>query len=282
MSEPCQPSEATPASSSHPAETLPTPGISRVQIILTPPTPVVGDGGFIRREEDTYKEVTQLDKITEEKEVHVRQEVPDEKQVYTEDEKEVYSPVQAQRIDASEKEVYRPTPSGDGVEKEVYIPTASPDQVGNQFDTGNLFHAEKKVHNAQAPVAGSEQFLETQDDEHTARPSIVQRQLSNVSMAVEKRKKALTTFTTQSNNRMREGYARMEQSVTERGVAIERGANNRFTRLEKGLNDQINRAGKNVNSRVTSLKQSVSSIKKMGSRGQASENENENQRRRSE
>ncbi|KAK7424426.1 hypothetical protein QQX98_000391 [Neonectria punicea] len=274
MSEPYQPSEGTPASSPHPAETSPTSGISRVRIIITPPTPILGDGGSIRREEDTYKEVTQLDKITEEKEVHVRQEVPDEKQVYTEDEKEVYSPVQAQHIDASEKEVYQPTPSGDGVEKEVYVPTTSPDQAGN------VFEAEKEVYNAQTPVAGSEQSLETQDDQHTARPSIVQRQLSNVTLAVEKRKKALSTFTTQSNTRMREGYARMEQSVTDRGVAIERGANNRFTRLEKGLNDQINRAGKNVNSRVSSLKQSVSSIKKTGSRGQPSESESD--RRRSE
>ncbi|KPM42491.1 hypothetical protein AK830_g4077 [Neonectria ditissima] len=234
MSESREPSEGMTASSSHQTQISFTSGVSPVQIILTPPTPIVGNTGSTRREEDTHKEVTPLNQITEEKEVDVRKQFPDEKQVYDEDEKEVYSPnnaVQARHIDSSEKEVYHPTPSVDGAEKEWYGPQTWPVQ------SGHVHMDEKEVLGQAQNVIGSPQPIETQSVENQAQASVVQRQLNNVSVAVEKRKKALSTFTTQSNTRMRESYTRMGQSVTDRSVAIERGASNRLTRLEKDFND---------------------------------------------
>lgn len=271
------------------------------QIILTPPTPIDGHVTPKQDGEDTNKEVIQLGNIFEEKEVYDRKDISDEKQVYTEDSKEVVCIAQAknvepQHVDGAEKEVYYPQIAYDGVEKEVapsqhWSAQSRQDMIEKEVygsDKTNAQHDDpNQRHDHHQEPAISEQSMETQDNEETSK---VQTRFNNMGKAVDKRAKALSTFTTQSNTRLREGYARIGQIITDRSVAVEQGAtgrlkrleqglskrlnrieqgtSKRFNRLEEGFHDQVNRAGKSVDGQVASLKQNINGVKKMGSKTQ--------------
>ncbi|KAH7161023.1 hypothetical protein EDB81DRAFT_783734 [Dactylonectria macrodidyma] len=288
-----------------PIESSP-PSAGPAKIIVTPPTPIDDHVGITGDDEDTHKEVIQLHNITEEKEVYDYREVLEEKQVYVDDSKEaICHPasmgVNSQHIDEAEEKIHHPEawlisaekevlgqqnchiqPMESGkVEKEAY----DPDEAKSQQHDPNQPYDE-----LQLGAMNSGHLVETTDSEaKTAKTqsSVVQRHFNAMSQAVDKRKKALTTFTTQSNTRLREGYAQIEQNVTDRSVAMEQGANvrwkrlgqgfservqrvekgtsKRFNRLEKGFNDQVNRAEKSVDDRVASLKQNIGSVKGLGS-----------------
>ncbi|KAH7020371.1 hypothetical protein EDB80DRAFT_702890 [Ilyonectria destructans] len=301
MFESRQPSAAETVSSFSQSQASASSSATRVEIILTPPTPIDGHVTAKHYGEDTNKEVIQLDNIIEEKEVYDKKDISDEKQVYTEDSKEVVCITQAENVkpqhaDGAEKEVYHPQIAYDGVEKEVapshYWSAQSKhdmtekevygsDKTDAQHDDPN----QRRDHQQESAI--SEQSMETQDNEETSR---VQARINNMSKAVDKRAKALSTFTTQSNTRLREGYARIGQTITDRSVAVEQGATGRLKRLEQGFskrinrieegttkrlnrledgfNDRVNRAGKSVDSQVASLKQNINGVKKIGSKTQ--------------
>ncbi|KAH7126533.1 hypothetical protein B0J13DRAFT_565619 [Dactylonectria estremocensis] len=274
-----------------------------VTIIVTPPTPIDDHAGFTHDDEDTHKEVIQLDNIVEEKEVYNHQEVLEEKQVYVEDFKEAFcdpepTGVNAQHIDATEDKIHDPEARHHSTVKVVLEPQSC------QIQPEKFGMVEKEVYGTDETKPQQHELIQRHDEnqremttpessgkttgaETRTQPSTVQRHFNTMSQAVDKRKKAFSTFTTQSNTRLREGYAQMEQNVTDRSVAMEQGANvrlkrlgqgfseriqrvekgtsKRLNRLEKGFNDQVNRAEKSVDDRVTSLKQNISNVKGLGS-----------------
>ncbi|RMJ18006.1 hypothetical protein CDV36_002296 [Fusarium kuroshium] len=133
---------------------------SSVQIIITPPTPLEAEDPFRRR-----PQVTPLPDVPEKLPLESGDDVekdngrptidPTEKEVYVtrpdveESEKEVYEPrTTVLYADASEKEVYHPTPSQEIIvdEKEVYDPNEAAVQAAIDASEKEVYHFETEAH----------------------------------------------------------------------------------------------------------------------------------------
>lgn len=297
------PVEVTSASDSNP-----------VQIILTPPTPIISTGNFDQRGEDTFKEV--LPAVSEEKEVVQKTDGSDEKEVRIvnegHDEKEVYIP-------AAEKEVY-----DHGLEKEVHDLRIHDGHYEKQIcDTSESIAQVQRINSPEKEVLpqtnhedhkafyhpdGSIQPLPTQDQENEAstaaknpnsnanerRESIstvstetsekkdsaalgyYQRRINKLNQAVDKKKKAWTTFTNNSTAAMTEKANQIDKGFKDRCTAFENGTTTKLNQLDRSISDSVDRAGKNVNTKIANWKmgmgnmksQSMSSVKTLGSRYQ--------------
>ncbi|KAL6410757.1 hypothetical protein AUP68_07189 [Ilyonectria robusta] len=301
MFESRQPSAAETVSSFSQSQPTASSRATRVELILTPPTPIDGHVTARHYDEDTNKEVIQLDNIVEEKEVYYGNEISDEKQVYHEGSKEAVYIAQAgnvkpQHFDGDEKEVYHPQIVYDGAEKEVAPSQYWSAQSRHDMTEKQVFGSDKadahydnpnQRHDHQQEPAISEHSMETQDSEETSK---VKTRLNDMSKAVDQRAKALSKFATKSNTRLREEYARIGQTITDRSVAVEQGATGRLKRLEQGFSKRLNRmeegttkrlnrledgfnnrvirAGQSVDGQVAFLKQNVNCVKKIGSKTQ--------------
>ncbi|SPJ79804.1 uncharacterized protein FTOL_08195 [Fusarium torulosum] len=126
MSEYHQPAE--PQSGASPFQVSSASANNPVQIILTPPTPIVPTGGVGLCGEDTYKEVHRLPDVSEEKDVVEKTGYSDEKQVFDvkagHDEKEVYIPGEGKELydHGLEKEVHNLNLHDGHDEKQFYNP----------------------------------------------------------------------------------------------------------------------------------------------------------------
>ncbi|CVL04047.1 uncharacterized protein FMAN_14860 [Fusarium mangiferae] len=297
------PVEATSASDSNP-----------VQIILTPPTPIVSTGNFDRRGEDTFKEV--LPAVSEEKEVVQKIDGSDEKEVYVvnegHDEKEVYMPAAEKEVydHGLEKEVHDLRIHDGHDEKQIYDTSESVSQV-KRIDSPEkevLTQISHEDHTAFYHPDGSVQSLPTQDKENGAsmaaknynsnanerRESIstastetsekkgssargyYQRHVNKWNQAVDKKKKAWTTFTNNSTTAMTEKANQIDKGFKDRCTAFENGTTTKLNQLDRSISDSVDRAGKNVNTKVANWKmgmgnmksQSMNSVKTLGSRCQ--------------
>ncbi|KAF5545712.1 hypothetical protein FMEXI_5896 [Fusarium mexicanum] len=297
------PVEVTSASDSNP-----------VRIILTPPTPIVSTRNFDRRGEDTFKEV--LPAVSEEKEVVQKTDGSDEKEVYVvnegHDEKEVYIPAaekevydhglekevhdlrihdghdekqiydasggiaQVQRIDSPEKEVIPQISHED--DKGLCNPNGSVQSQSNQNQENEASMAAQK-HNSntnERRESVSTTSTETTKKKDNAARGYYQRHVNKLNQAVDKKKKAWTTFTNNSTTAMAEKASQIDKGFKDRCTAFENGTATKLNQLDRSISDSVDRAGKNVNTKVANWKtgignmksQSMSSVKTLGSRCQ--------------
>ncbi|KAF4996641.1 hypothetical protein FGRMN_4387 [Fusarium graminum] len=269
-----------PMSGSSPFEVSSVSANNPVQIILTPPTPVIPTGISLRGE-DTHKEVHRLPDVSE-KEVVGRTDYSDEKQVYDRNaghgEKEVY-------IAEAEKEAYH-----NGLDKEVH---------NLNLHDG---HDEKQVYDHSIPTQKSDRDVKTIamqtntndprrnsvstestgiSDTQSCRTNYYQQHVNKLNQAVDKRKKAWTTFTNQSSASITDKYNQMDKDFKDRRMAFENGTTAKMSQLDKSISDSVDRAGKNVNTKVANFKksmvnarsQSISSVKSLGMKRQVSSKE---------
>ncbi|KAG5798175.1 hypothetical protein H9Q69_002784 [Fusarium xylarioides] len=299
------PVEVTSASDSNP-----------VQIILTPPTPIVSTGNFDRRGEDTFKEVlpavseekevVQKTDGSDEKEVHVVNEGHDEKEVYIpvaekevyghglekevhdlrihdgHDEKQIYDPgesiAQVQRIDSPEKEVFPQTSHED--EKRFYHPNGSTQDQENEASMAARKYNSNTSERRESISTASTEISEKKD---SAARGYYQRHVNKWSQAVDKKKKAWTTFTNNSTTAMTEKANQIDKGFKNRYTAFETGTTTKLNQLDRSISDSVDRAGKNVNTKVATWKtgmgnmksQSMNSVKTLGSRCQTGTKEGE-------
>ncbi|KAF9775361.1 hypothetical protein IL306_006537 [Fusarium sp. DS 682] len=299
---------------SSPVEVSSASGSNPVQIILTPPTPIVSTGNFDRRGEDTFKEA--LPPVSEEKEVvrktdgsddkevvmnegHVEKEVyipGEEKEVYDHglekevhdlklhhghDEKQVYDTnihnSQVHRIYSPEKEVL-PQTHYESPEKEAYRPGYSAQSLPSQNTGGDSPIAIHK-HNSNTDErreSVSTVSIDTSEKKGNAAQAYYQRHVNKWNQAVDKKKKAWTTFSNNSSTTMTEKVNQIDKGIKDRCTAFENGTTAKLNQLDKSISDSVDRAGKNVNTKVANWKvgmgnmksQSMSSVKTLGSRYQ--------------
>ncbi|CEI61422.1 hypothetical protein FVEN_g5870 [Fusarium venenatum] len=254
-----------------------------VQIILTPPTPIVPTtpGTIDRLSEDTHKEVHRLPDVSEEKEVVPKTDFSDEKQVCDErdayDGKEVYIP-------DAEKEVYDV-----GLDKEVHnLKLHDGHDEKQPYDpnsqTHGVYDAEKEVlcnPNSTADQrrhSTSTESTETSQSQTKANPFCYKRHVGRFNDAVDKKKKAWSTFTNNSSTAMSEKIVQMDKGWKQRVDVFEESTMAKMSAFDRSISDGIDRAGKGYNSTVSSWKtgvvnkrnQSISSMKSLGSKCQIS------------
>ncbi|KAH7234812.1 uncharacterized protein BKA55DRAFT_579488 [Fusarium redolens] len=299
---------------SSPVEVASASGKNPVQIILTPPTPIVSAGNFDRRGEDTFKEV--LPAVSEEKEVVQRTDGYDEKEVYAvsegHDEKEVYIPAAEKEVydhglekevhdlrlhdGHDEKQIYDPTERIaqaqciDSPEKEVLPPTNHEDHKGfhhPNYSTQSLPTQDKENEASMAVQkynsnvnerreSISTASTETSETKDSAARGYYQRHLNKWNQAVDKKKKAWTTFANNSSTTMTEKANQIDKGLKDRCTAFENGTTAKLNQLDRSISDSVDRAGKNVNTKVANWKtgmgnmksQSMSNFKTLGSRCQ--------------
>lgn len=302
------PVEVTSASDSNP-----------VQIILTPPTPIISTGNFDRRGEDTFKEVlpavseekevVQKTDGSDEKEVHIVNEGHDEKEVYIpaaekevydhglekqvhdlrihdgHDEKQIYDPsesiAQVQRIDSPEKEVLPQKNHED--HKAFYHPDSSVQPLPTEDQENEASMAAKNSNSNvnERRESISTASTETSDKKDSAARGYYQRHINKLNQAVDKKKKAWTTFTNNSTTAMTEKANQIDKGFRDRCTAFENGTTTKLNQLDRSISDSVDRAGKNVNTKVANWKmgmgnmksQSMNSVKTLGSRCQISAKE---------
>ncbi|KAF4338969.1 hypothetical protein FBEOM_7145 [Fusarium beomiforme] len=275
---------------SSPVEVSSASGNNPVQIILTPPTPIVSTGDFDQRGEDTYKEA--LPPVSEEKEVVQKPDGADEKEVYVpsaekelydhglekevhdlklhdgHDEKQVYDPStqspQVHRIDSPEKELYHPDYTGQSV----------PSQ--SKGDDSSMAIQKYSRDGNERKESVSTVSTETSEKQGNAAQSYYQRQVNKWNQAVDKKKKSWTTFANNSSTAMTEKVNQIDKGIKDRRTAFENGTTAKLNQLDRSISDSLDRAGKNVNTKVANWKvgmgnmktQSMSSVKTLGSRYQ--------------
>ncbi|EXK28900.1 hypothetical protein FOMG_14775 [Fusarium oxysporum f. sp. melonis 26406] len=304
---------------SSPVEVTSASDNNPVQIILTPPTPIVSTGNFDRRGEDTFKEV--LPAVSEEKEVVQKTDGSDEKEVYVvnegHDEKEVYIPAvekevydhglekevhdlrlhdghdekqiydpsehiaQAQRIDSLEKEVLPQTNHED--HKGFYYPNYSAQSLPTQDKENEASMAVQKYNSntSERRESISTASTETSEKKDSAARGYYQRHVNKWNQAVDKKKKAWTTFTNNSSTAMTEKANQIDKGFKDRCTAFENGTTAKLNQLDRSISDSVDRAGKNVNTKVANWKtgmgnmksQSMNSVKTLGSRCQIGKTE---------
>ncbi|CAG7563665.1 unnamed protein product [Fusarium equiseti] len=243
-----------------------------VQIVLTPPTPIISTttNTLGRHEEDTHKEVHRLPDVSEEKEVVEETDFSDEKQVYdgtaTRDDKEVY-------VVGVGKEVY-----GVGVEKEVHNLTLHDGHDEKQLYNPNgqlgQYEPEKEVvqpdgipmqYSNGTPDRRRESVSSTSTDSKSQNKFCYKRHVNKFNEAIEKQNKAWTNFINNSTEKMDNSRRVFEESTMAKMSA-----------LDRSISDGVDRAGKGYNSTMTSWKtgmankkaQSVSGMKSLGSKYQ--------------
>ncbi|KAF5601365.1 hypothetical protein FPANT_1736 [Fusarium pseudoanthophilum] len=276
------PVEVTSASDSNP-----------VQIILTPPTPIVSTGNFDRRGEDTLKEI--LPAVSEEKEVVQKAGGSEEKEAYVvnegHDEKEVYVPAAEKEVydhglekevhdlrihdGHDEKQIYDPNESTARVqcigstEKEVIPQTNHEEEASMAAYKYNSNTTERRESISTASTGPSEKI-------DSAARGYYQRHVNKWNQAVDKKKKAWTTFTNNSTTAMTEKANQIDKGFKDRCTAFENGTTTKLSQLDRSISDSVGRAGKNVNNKVANWKmgmgnmksQSMNSVKTLGSRCQ--------------
>ncbi|KAH6962937.1 hypothetical protein DER45DRAFT_100286 [Fusarium avenaceum] len=236
-----------------------------VQIILTPPTPIVPTGGLGLRGEDTHKEVHRLPDVSEEKQAIAKRDYSDEKQAFNinagHDEKEVYIPGEG-------KEVY-----DHGLEKEVHNLNLHDGHDEKQLCDPMAMQKYSNSHSQRDSV--STQSTETSESQ-SIRTRYYQRHVNKINQAVDKKKKAWTAFTNQSSTSITEKYNQMDKDFKDRRMAFENDTTAKMSQIDKSISDSVDRAGKNVNTKVANFKQSmvnarsqsISSVKSLGSKYQ--------------
>ncbi|KAL6917276.1 hypothetical protein FSST1_008771 [Fusarium sambucinum] len=256
-----------------------------VQIILTPPTPIVPTtpDTIDRRSEDTHKEVHRLPDVFEEKEVVPKTDFSDEKQVYDErgsyDGKEVYIPNVGKEVyDVGvEKEIHSLKLHDGHDEKQIYDPN---------HQTHGVDDAEKEVlYNPNSTTDQRRHSTSTESTETSqsqsqtkANPFCYKRHVGKFNAAVDKKKKAWSTFTNNSSTAMSEKIVQMDKGWKQRVDVFEESTMAKMSAFDRSISDGIDRAGKGYNSTVSSWKagvinkrnQSVSSMKSLGSKCQVS------------
>ncbi|KAM0244904.1 hypothetical protein ACHAP5_005810 [Fusarium lateritium] len=301
-----------------------------VQIILTPPTPVVPTSGLSLRGEDTHKEVHRLPNVSEEKEVVEKTDYSDEKQVVNlnagHDEKEVVIPGDEKEVynhglekevhnlnlhdGHDEKQFYDPNdqtfhahhvypPKKEVVpaihqtgnsEKEFYHPNQSAQSLPTQKADGDTNPMAMQKYNSNSQDrrdSVSTQSTETSEPQSN-RQCYYQRHVNKLNQAVDKKKKAWTTFTNQSSASMTEKYNQIDKDLKDRRMAFENGTTAKMSQLDKSISDSVDRAGKNVNTKVASFRQtmvnarsqSVSSVKSLGTKYQIGGKEGKEERKK--
>ncbi|KAF5636769.1 uncharacterized protein FTJAE_5965 [Fusarium tjaetaba] len=274
------PVEVTSASDSNP-----------VQIILTPPTPIVSTDNFDRRGEDTLKEV--LPEVSEEKEVVQKTDGSEEKEVYVvnegHDEKEVYVPAAEKEAyhHGLEKEVHDLRIHDGHGEKQIYNPNESIAQVQrigstekevipqtNHEDEASMAAHKYNSNTTERRESISTASTGTSEKKDGAAWSYYQRHVNKWNQAVDKKKKAWTTFTNNSMTAMTEKANQIDKGFKYRCTAFENGTTTKLSQLDRSIGDSVDRAGKNVNNKVANWKmgmgnmksQSMDSFKTLGSR----------------
>jgi hypothetical protein len=295
MSEYHQPAE--PRSGASPFQVSSASANNPVQIILTPPTPIVPTGGFSLRGEDTHKEIHRLPDVSEEKEVVEKTDYSDEKQVSNvnagHDEKEVYIPGEgkeiydhglekevhnlnlhdghdekqfynpndktshAHHVYPPEKEVVLPAYQNGNLEKEFYNPNHSVRSLPTQNTTA-MQKYNSNSHDRRDSV--STQSTETSDTQSN-RQRYYQRHVNKLNQVVDQKKKAWTTFTNQSTTSITEKYNQMDKDLKDRRMAFENDTTAKMSQLDKSISDSVDRAGKNVNTKVANFRQSMVNAK---------------------
>ncbi|KAF4960089.1 hypothetical protein FGADI_1107 [Fusarium gaditjirri] len=299
---------------SSPVEVTSASDDNPVQIILTPPTPIISTGNFDQRGDDTFKEV--LPAVSEEKQVVQKTDGSDEKEVYVvnegHDEKEVYISAaekevqdhglekeahdlrlhdrhdekkiydtseriaQAQRNDLPEKEVLLQTSHED--RKGLYHPDGSTQSLPSQDKEKDASMAVQRYNSNTNELKESVSTASTETPEKTdsAARGYYQRHVNKWNQAVDRKKKAWTTFTNNSSTAMAEKANQIDKGFRDRCTAFENGTAAKLNQLDRSISDSVDRAGKNVNTKVANWKtgmgnmksQSLSSVKTLGSRCQ--------------
>ncbi|KAF5972148.1 hypothetical protein FCOIX_9539 [Fusarium coicis] len=264
-----------------------------VQIILTPPTPIVSTGNFDRRGEDTLKEV--LPAVSEEKEFVQKADGFDEKEVYAvnegHDEKEVYVPTAEKEVydHGLEKEVHDLRIHDRHDEKQIYDPNegiARVQRIGSTEKevvtrTNREDEASMAAHKHNSNTTDRRESISTastgpSEKRGSAARGYYQHHVNKWNQAVEKKKKAWTTLTNNSTAAMTEKANQIDKGFKDRCTAFENGTTTKLSQLDRSISDSVDRAGKNVNSKVANWKtgmgnmksQSMSSVKTLGSRCQ--------------
>ncbi|OBS24268.1 hypothetical protein FPOA_04814 [Fusarium poae] len=261
-----------------------------VHIILTPPTPIVPTtpGIIDRRGEDTHKEVYRLPDVSEEKEVVPKTDFSDEKQVYDGrdacDGKEVYIPDAGKQVYnvGIEREVHNLKLHDGHDEKQIYDPNTPTQGVYdaekevlynlNQHDTNSNSTADQRRHST------STESTETSQSQTKTNPFCYKRHVSKFNDAVDKKKKAWSTFTNNSSTAMSEKIVQMDKGWKQRVDVFEESTMAKMSAFDRSISDGMDRAGKGYNSTVSSWKtgvinkrnQSISSMKSLGSKCQIS------------
>ncbi|KAM0374413.1 hypothetical protein ACHAPY_008656 [Fusarium culmorum] len=250
-----------------------------VQIILTPPTPIIpsAPATIDRRSEDTNKEVHRLPDVSEEKEVIAKTDFSDEKQVYNEndahDEKEVYaSNMEKEVYDGGiEKAVYNLKLHDGHDEKQIFDPSLGVhDTEKEALYTQNQHDTDQQRHST------STESTETSQSQAKTKPFCYKRHIGKFNEAVDKKKKAWTTFSNNSSTAMSEKIIQMDKGWKQRVDVFEESTMAKMSAFDKSINDGFDRAGKGYNSTVSSWKtgmvnkrnQSISSMKSLGSKCQ--------------
>ncbi|CAJ0554808.1 Ff.00g133210.m01.CDS01 [Fusarium sp. VM40] len=289
-----------------------------VQIILTPPTPIVPTGGLGLRGEDTHKEVHRLPDVSEEKQVVEKTDYSNEKQVFNvnadHDEKEVYIPGEGKEVydhglekevhnlnlhdghdekqfydpnnqtshvhhvHPPEKEVVLPAYQNGDPEKELYNPNHSAHSLPTQNTVGDTNAMAMQKYNSNSRNqrdSVSTQSTETSESQ-SIRTRYYQRHVNKLNQAVDKKKKAWTTFTNQSSTSITEKYNQMDKDFKDRRMAFENDTTAKMSQIDKSISDSVDRAGQNVNTKVANFRQSmvnarsqsISSVRSLGSKCQ--------------
>ncbi|KAF0641371.1 hypothetical protein FPSE5266_06760 [Fusarium pseudograminearum] len=250
-----------------------------VQIILTPPTPITpsAPATIDRRSEDTNKEVHRLPDVSEEKEVVAKTDFSDEKQVYNEhdekDEKEVYTQNTEKVVydGGIEKAVHNLKLHDGHDEKQIFDPSLGMhDTEKEALYTQNQHDADQRRHST------STESTETSQSQAKTKPFCYKRHVGKFNEAIDKKKKAWTTFSNNSSTAMSEKIIQMDKGWKQRVDVFEESTMAKMSAFDKSINDGFDRAGKGYNSTVSSWKtgmvnkrnQSISSMKSLGSKCQ--------------
>ncbi|ENH71596.1 hypothetical protein FOC1_g10007834 [Fusarium oxysporum f. sp. cubense race 1] len=272
---------------SSPVEVTSASDNNSVQIILTPPTPIVSTGNFDRRGEDTFKEV--LPAVSEEKEVVQKTDGSDEKEVYVvnegHDEKEVYIPAAEKEVydHGLEKEVHDLRLHDGHDEKQIYDPSEHVAQAQriDSLEKEVLPQTNHEDHKGERRESISTASTETSEKKDSAARGYYQRHVNKWNQAVDKKKRAWTTFTNNSSTAMTEKANQIDKGFKDRCTAFENGTTAKLNQLDRSISDSVDRAGKNVNTKVANWKtgmgnmksQSMNSVKTLGSRCQIGKTE---------
>ncbi|CEF77663.1 hypothetical protein FGSG_02963 [Fusarium graminearum PH-1] len=250
-----------------------------VQIILTPPTPIIpsGPAAIDRRSEDTNKEVHRLPDVSEEKEVVAKTDFSDEKQVYNEhdahDEKQVYtSDIGKEVYDVGVEKKVQNLKLHDGHdEKQIFDPSLGVhDTEKEALYIQNLHDVDQRRH------SNSTESTETSQSQAKTKPFCYKRHVGKFNEAIDKKKKAWTTFSNNSSTAMSEKIIQMDKGWKQRVDVFEESTMAKMSAFDKSINDGFDRAGKGYNSTISSWKtgvinkrnQSISSMKSLGSKCQ--------------
>ena len=265
-------SQSVDSKNDTPVEVAAHAASSPVQIVLTPPTPIIPTttNTLGRHGEDTHKEVHRLPDVSEEKEVVEKTDFSDEKQVYdgttTRDDKEVYVADVGKEVYAVgvEKEVHNLKLHDGHDEKQLYNPNGQhgyyePEKEVVQTDGNPLQYSNS------TPDQRRESVSSTSTNSKSQNRFSYKRHVNKFNEAIDKKNKAWTNFINNSTEKMDNSRRVFEESTMAKMSA-----------LDRSISDGVDRAGKEYNSTMTSWKtgmankkaQSVSNMKSLGSKYQ--------------